>query len=51
MMEMRMVLATLIQKFDFRLAEGYDPGQWEKDLEDFFVIQVGKLPVVLTARE
>ena len=58
-----MVLATLMQKLDFRLAgikgkdgegedeTGYDPSQWEEDLRDHFVFKVGELPVTLTARE
>ena len=58
-----MVLATLMQRFDFRLAgekgkdgegEGetvYDPSQWEEELRDHFVFKVGKLPVALTTRE
>ena len=58
-----MVLATLMQKLDCRLAgekkedgegeceTGYDPSQWEEDLRDHFVFKVGELPVTLTARE
>ncbi|EJD02378.1 high nitrogen upregulated cytochrome P450 monooxygenase 2 [Fomitiporia mediterranea MF3/22] len=51
MLEMRMVVATLIQKFDMKLAEDYDPRKWEEDLQDYFIIKVGKLPVVLNPRE
>ncbi|KAL5529670.1 hypothetical protein ACEPAG_5655 [Sanghuangporus baumii] len=63
LMEMRMVVATVMQKFDVRLggklhSEGgggggrdYDPCQWEEDLQDHFVMKVGRLPVILTARE
>ncbi|KAL5489841.1 hypothetical protein ACEPAI_4673 [Sanghuangporus weigelae] len=50
LMEMRMVVATIVQKFDMRFAEGYDPLKWEEDLKEFFVMKVGKLPVVLHAR-
>jgi len=50
MIEMRMVIASLMQKFDVRFAEGYDPAEWEANLEDFFVMKKGPLPVVLTPR-
>ncbi|KAL5511175.1 hypothetical protein ACEPAH_4390 [Sanghuangporus vaninii] len=50
LMEMRMVVATIVQRFDMKFAEGYDPVKWEEDLEDFFIMKVGKLPVVLHAR-
>ena len=49
-MEMRMVVAALVQKFEMEFAEGYDPSSWEEDLEEFFVVKVGKLPVALRAR-
>lgn len=48
--EMRVVLAMLMQKFDFRFADGYDPKNWEKDMVDLFVLKLGKLPVVITPR-
>ncbi|EJD02376.1 cytochrome P450 [Fomitiporia mediterranea MF3/22] len=51
LLEMRMVVATLIQKFDMKLAEDYDPHMWEEDLQDNFIFKVGKLPVVLNTRE
>lgn len=50
LMEMRVVVALILQKFEMRLADGYDPSRWEADLEDFFVMKNGKLPVVLTPR-
>lgn len=48
--EMRVVLALLMQKFDVKFAEGYDPKTWEKDMVDLFVLKLGKLPVVITPR-
>lgn len=48
--EMRVVLALLMQKFDFSFAEGYDPRRWERDMVDLFVLKLGKLPVVITPR-
>ncbi|KAL5511174.1 hypothetical protein ACEPAH_4389 [Sanghuangporus vaninii] len=50
LMEMRIVVATIVQRFDMKFAEGYDPVKWEEELQDFFVMKVGKLPVVLHAR-
>ena len=48
---MRMAVAAIVQKFDMDFAEGYDPRKWEEDLQDFFSVKVGQLPVVLRARE
>ncbi|KAJ6570120.1 cytochrome P450 [Mycena vulgaris] len=48
--EMRMVVCTLISKFNMRFEEGFDVNSWEEDMLDFFVVQRGLLPVVLTAR-
>ncbi|KAH8118549.1 cytochrome P450 [Phellopilus nigrolimitatus] len=50
LVEMRMVVALLIQRFEMRLEDGYDPRDWDKALEDRFVMKIGKLPVVLKAR-
>ncbi|KAJ6468383.1 cytochrome P450 [Mycena sanguinolenta] len=48
--EMRMVICTLISKFDMRFEEGFDVNSWEEDMLDYFVVQRGRLPVVLTPR-
>ena len=45
-----MVVAALVQKFEMAFAEDYDPSSWEEDLKEFFLVKVGKLPVVLRAR-
>ena len=50
LMEMRMVVAAIVQRFDIEFAEGYDPARWEEDLQDFLAMRVGELPVVLHAR-
>ena len=50
LVEMRMVVALLMQRFEMRFAPGYDPKRWEEEIEDFFVVKNGKLPVVLTPR-
>ncbi|GJE99305.1 cytochrome P450 [Phanerochaete sordida] len=49
--EMRMVLCHLVRRLRFRFADGYDPAQYERDLEDRFVASVGRLPVVVEARD
>jgi len=48
--EMRIVLAFMLQSFEMRLADDYDPARWQDDLRDYFVIQKGSLPVSLTTR-
>lgn len=50
LMEMRMVVALMLQRFEMRFADGYDPRKWEAGLEDYFIVMNGKLPVVLTSR-
>ena len=42
-----MAVAAIVQKFDVKFAEGYNPHRWEEDLHDFFVMQIEELPVVL----
>lgn len=50
LVEMRMVVALLVQRFDMKFAAGYDPGSWNKAIKDWFVVKVGELPVTLTPR-
>lgn len=50
MLEMRIIVALLIQKFNMRLAGRYDPARWEKELRDVFIFETGELPVILTPR-
>ncbi|KZT08069.1 cytochrome P450 [Laetiporus sulphureus 93-53] len=51
LMEMRMVVAYMIQAFDFRLQPEYDQDEWERKLQDFLVLQKGMLPVILSVRQ
>ena len=51
LLELRAIIATLVRRFEMRLADGFDPQQWEDELHDFFVMEKGKLPVVLTKRK
>lgn len=47
---MQVVITTIIQKYDFCFADGYDPEQFLKDVRDDAVLGKGKLPVVLSKR-
>jgi len=49
-MEMRLVAASVVQRFDMEVADGYDIGRWDKDLQDFYVSVTGPLPVRLIER-
>ncbi|EIW84003.1 high nitrogen upregulated cytochrome P450 monooxygenase 2 [Coniophora puteana RWD-64-598 SS2] len=49
--EMRAVVTMLVQRFDFRLADGYSPDTWEHDLKDYWVATRGELPMALSPRE
>ncbi|KAJ7784115.1 cytochrome P450 [Mycena metata] len=51
MLEMRMVLAHLVQRFEMRLADGYQKEEYEAELKEFFILQKGRLPTVLTRRQ
>lgn len=48
--EMRLVVASMVQKYKIRLEAGYDVKQWLVDMRDDAVFVKGKLPVVLKAR-
>lgn len=50
LLEMRVVISTLVRRFDVEFAEGYDAGRWEEELEDWLVFSKGQLPVVLRPR-
>ena len=41
----------MVQKFDIKFAEGYNPDKWYEDLVEFIAIKVGKLPVILSLRQ
>ncbi|KAL0573890.1 hypothetical protein V5O48_008062 [Marasmius crinis-equi] len=48
--ELRAVIATLVQRFDMDFEDGWDRSRWEGDLEDFFVFRKGALPMALRQR-
>ena len=47
-----MVLCHCVQQFDFELAGDLvkDPGRWDRDLKDIFVVLRGELPVKVKER-
>lgn len=45
-----MVVALLVQRFDMKFVDGYNPGGWEKAIKDWLVVKLGELPVILTPR-
>ena len=51
MLEMRMVVALLMQRFDMHLAADYEPSRWEEELKEMFILETGSLPVVFACRE
>jgi cytochrome P450 len=49
--ETRVVVATLVRKFDFKLKEGFPAHKWESEMKDHFVMARGMgLPVTCTPR-
>ncbi|OSC97576.1 high nitrogen upregulated cytochrome P450 monooxygenase 2 [Trametes coccinea BRFM310] len=50
MLEMRMVLCALLQKFELRLREGWDVREYDKNFLDYFVTTKPDVPVVLHPR-
>ncbi|KIJ45960.1 hypothetical protein M422DRAFT_29605 [Sphaerobolus stellatus SS14] len=49
-LEMRITLAAIIQRFNIEFAPGYNPAEWEANLKDRFVLAKDALPVRLTPR-
>ena len=50
MLEMRLVLCALLQRFRFALREGWDAGSYERNYRDYFTSPRPELPVVLEVR-
>ncbi|KAI0682135.1 cytochrome P450, partial [Cerioporus squamosus] len=50
MLEMRTVIAALLQRFEMRLREGWDPASFEREYKDYFTATRPELPVVLRVR-
>ncbi|KAF5319606.1 hypothetical protein D9619_008353 [Psilocybe cf. subviscida] len=49
-MELRVVVATIVQELDLELDMGWDAARWERDIKDHFVFTKGKLPVRVSRR-
>lgn len=50
-MQMRMLICMVIQRFDMKFEDGFQPDKWEEELLDYNVMAKGRLPVVLTPRD
>ncbi|KAJ7639705.1 cytochrome P450 [Mycena polygramma] len=50
MLEIRMVVACIMQAYEMRFAEGYDTSRWEADLKDYFNVHKGSLPIIVGPR-
>ena len=50
MQEIRMVVCALVQRFRFRLKEGWDVREYERNYKDYFVSTRPELPVVVEPR-
>lgn len=50
LLEMRVVVCALMQKFRFKPQKGWDSAEFEKGFKDYFVAARPDLPVVLEAR-
>ena len=48
--EMRMVICHIMQTLELRFPEGYDPMEWDRQLEDRLVMKIGSLPVIAQRR-
>lgn len=51
MMEMRLVVCALVQRFRFHLRDGYDLNQYERDFKDYLVASRPELPVTVEVRQ
>lgn len=50
--EMRMLVATLVRRYDITFAPGFDPVAWEEKIEDRNQIEIHTaLSMVLTRRK
>lgn len=51
LIELRLVIANLVRRFDISFDENYDPRDWEKKLFDRFVLVKGQLMTALRLRK
>ncbi|KAI0755286.1 high nitrogen upregulated cytochrome P450 monooxygenase 2 [Daedaleopsis nitida] len=50
MQEMRMVVCALLQRFQVRLREGWEPESYERNYRDYFTAPKSEVPVILEVR-
>ena len=48
--EMRVVICHLMQNFNMRFPTDWDPLDYERVMEDRFVLKIGDLPMILEKR-
>lgn len=51
LLELRLVPVLVLRHLNLRLTDGYNPDDWERDKEDWYVMKTSVLPVVVTPRE
>ncbi|RDX51299.1 high nitrogen upregulated cytochrome P450 monooxygenase 2 [Lentinus brumalis] len=50
LMEMRIVICALVQRFRFRLREGYDRADYDRNIKDYLIASRPNLPVIVELR-
>lgn len=50
MNELRLITVLMVRYFDMKFVDGYDPEEWLKELEDWFIMSIGPVPVQLKLR-
>lgn len=50
MQEMRVFVCCFVHGLDLHFAKGWNPLDWERELQDMHVMKVGRLPVVIQQR-
>ncbi|RDB16896.1 hypothetical protein Hypma_002424 [Hypsizygus marmoreus] len=48
--EMRMAVVAIMQRLKFRFAGGFDQESWEAEMRDYFLLSLGRLPVIVNRR-
>lgn len=51
LMEMRAAVCFIVQRFDFRVKDGFEFEKWKDGIEDWIVVMLPSLPVVFDARK
>ena len=50
-MEMRIVVTVIISQFDLELDPSYNPQKWFEDISDYFSMETGSLPTLISPRQ